>query len=193
MSAPTASESIHAAGGFFLEFITANEQIFNQESETFVMNHETIAERLGESAFTRDLDPSRRAQVAQLTTPVLWEAGETIFREGDSVPYLYLIEHGSVSLDVSVKGRGKTTILTVGPGEVFGWSSIFEPRPKTASARATVPTRGFAIDAESLRARCDSDPVLGYAIARRLYHVLSERVKALRLQFLDVLGDDNQP
>ena len=59
------------------------------------------------------------------------------------------------------------TILTVGPGEVFGWSSLFLERPKTASARAVEPTTALALDANRLRALCDLDPGLGYVLTRR--------------------------
>ena len=54
-----------------------------------------------------------------------WDAGETVFREGDRDSVLYVVEAGRVAIEMAVPGRGRVTILTVGPGEVFGWSSLF--------------------------------------------------------------------
>ncbi len=114
--------------------------------------------------------------------------GQTVFREGDLDPILYIVESGGVAIEVTVPGRGRVIILTVGPGEVFGWSSMFQQRPKTASARASSPTRALALDADRLRELCDTDPKLGYVLTRRLLEVVSERLKATRMQLLDIYG-----
>ena len=75
-----------------------------------------------------------------------------IYREGDPASPLYLVEEGLVALEMVVPGRGPITILTVGPGEIFGWSSLFYQRPKTSAARALTPTRAEALDSARLRA-----------------------------------------
>ena len=115
-----------------------------------------------------------------------WDAGETVFREGDRDSFLYVVEEGRVAIEIAVPGRGRVTILTVGPGEVFGWSSLFHQRPKTASARTIEPTRALALDAGRLRELCDADPRLGYLLTRRILEVVSERLKATRMQLLDI-------
>ena len=74
----------------------------------------------------------------------------------------------------------------MGPGEVFGWSSLFQQRPKTAAARTIEPTRALALDAGRLRELCDADPRLGYLLTRRILEVVSERLKATRMQLLDI-------
>ena len=109
-----------------------------------------------------------------------------VFREGDAGPSVYLVEEGLVAIELVVPGRGPITILTVGPGEIFGWSSLFYQRPKTSAARALAPTRALALDSARLRTLCDSDPVFGYALTRRILQVVSERLKATRIQLLDV-------
>ena len=59
-----------------------------------------------------------------------------VYREGDPGSPVYLVEEGLVAVELVVPGRGAVTILTVGPGEIFGWSSLFYQRPKTSAARA---------------------------------------------------------
>ena len=99
--------------------------------------------RLLDLAFTQGLDADQLDQIAEIATPVQWDAGTTVFREGDRDSLLYVVEEGRVAIEIAVPGRGRVIILTVGPGEVFGWSSIFHQRPKTASARTIEPTKAL--------------------------------------------------
>lgn len=139
-------------------------------------------------AFTRDLDPAHLERLAALATPVQWEVNQTIFREGDEDTFLYLVVEGRVAIDVSVPRRGRIRILTVDPGNVFGWSSVYYQQPKTAGATAIEPTKALALDAARLRELSEADCSFGYWLARRLLHVVSDRLKETRVQALDVYG-----
>src|SRR6476646_4132668 len=88
-------------------------------------------------ALTEGLDPAQLGRLAPIATPVEWPAGTVIYREGDPASPLYLLEEGRVAIELGVPGRGPVLMLTVGPGEVFGWSNLFHDRPKAAAARAT--------------------------------------------------------
>ncbi len=134
------------------------------------------------------LYPGHLDQIAAITTSTNWDAGTTVFREGDQDSFLYVVEEGRVAIEIAVPGRGRVVILTVGPGEVFGWSSIFADRHKTAAARTIEPAKALAIDAGRLRELCDAEPQLGYLLTRRILEVVSERLKATRLQLLDIYG-----
>jgi CRP/FNR family transcriptional regulator, cyclic AMP receptor protein len=137
-------------------------------------------------AFLQGLGPEQRERIAALGTPVQWAAGVTVFREGDRDSVVYVVEEGRVAIEVTIPGRGRVILLMVGPGEAFGWSSLFHPRPKTAAARTIEPTRALALDAPKLRALCDADAGLGYAIAQRMLEVVSDRLKATRMQLMDI-------
>jgi CRP/FNR family cyclic AMP-dependent transcriptional regulator len=150
------------------------------------MDEKSTQSRLSALAFTHGLDPGQLVQIAQIATFVQWDAGTTVFREGDRDSLLYVVEEGRVAIEIAVPGRGRVVILTVGPGEVFGWSSIFHQRPKTASARTIEPARVLALNASRLRELCDLDPRLGYLLTRRILEVVSERLTATRMQLLDI-------
>ena len=139
-----------------------------------------------ELAFTAGFERSQLERLAEIASPVRWSAGEIIYREGDPGSPVYLVEEGLVALELVVPGREPVTIQTIGSGEIFGWSSLFYQRPKTSAARALTPSRAQALDAARLRALCDGDPVFGYALTRRVLQVVSERLKATRIQLLDV-------
>ena len=139
-------------------------------------------------AFTRDLEPAHLDQLASIARPVEWAADQRIFREGQADDHLYLVVEGHVGIEVSVPQRGNVRVLTIGPGEVLGWSSVYYQKSKTAGATALEPTRALAFDAARLREWSESDPRFGYWLAKRLLQTVSDRLKATRMQLLDVFG-----
>ncbi len=150
--------------------------------------HVSARSTLNHLAFTQGLEPDQQHRIAEIASPLAWDAGATVFREGDCDSVLYVVEAGRVAIEITIPGRGRVTILTVGPGEVFGWSSLFFQRAKTASARTVEPTKALALDAVRLRDLCDADTRLGYLLTRRILEVVSERLKATRMQLLDIYG-----
>ena len=139
-------------------------------------------------AFLRDFHPDHLATLAALAIPVHWDTDEMIFREGTYAPWLFLVREGRVALELGAPSRQRTTILTVGSGEVFGWSSIATEHAKFASARAVVPTNAYAFDAAQVRALCERDHDFGYALTRRLLATVADRLKATRMQLLDLFA-----
>ncbi len=152
------------------------------------MATESVLQTLQAMEFTRDLEPRHLEKLASMATEVSFAEGETIFREGDMGDVVYLIQEGRVAVEIHVPGRGRVTVLTVGPGQLLGWSSIFPPRRKTASGRAVTPVRAIAINATQLREACQADHDLGYAILWRVAEVIADRLKATRMQLLDVFA-----
>jgi CRP/FNR family transcriptional regulator, cyclic AMP receptor protein len=150
--------------------------------------HEISRATLEQLAFTQGLESDQQDRMIKIASSRTWNAGITVFREGDLDSSLYVVEQGRVAIDIAVPGRGRMTILTVGPGEVFGWSSLFFQQPKTASARTVEPTSALVLAADQLRELCDVAPQMGYLLTRRILAVVSERLKATRMQLLDIYG-----
>ncbi len=116
-----------------------------------------------------------------------WIEGQTIFAEGDQDARLYLVLEGRVAIEKYVPGRGRVTLLTLGPSEIFGWSAVVPViGTRTATARAVAPTRAVTFDSAALQQICDEDHDLGYLVFRRLTNVIAGRLSATRLQLLDM-------
>jgi CRP-like cAMP-binding protein len=150
------------------------------------MPPESIFEALQSIEFTKDLDTDHLEKLSSIATHVTFTEGATIFQEGDASELVYLIESGEVALLTQVPGHGQVTILTLGPGQLLGWSSLFPPERKTAGAQALEPTRVIAINATQLRELCQEDFELGYSIMWRVADVISTRLRAARIQLLDI-------
>jgi CRP-like cAMP-binding protein len=147
-----------------------------------------IREPLESQTFAREMLPADLDFLSQAASWVQWASGETVFREGSRGDSLYFIVEGLVAIEVAVPQRGRVRIATVGPGEFFGWSSVFYEKPKTALATVLAPTRGLAFDAARLRAQCESDTGFGFRLTRVLLHVVSDRLKAARAQLIDMFA-----
>jgi CRP-like cAMP-binding protein len=121
---------------------------------------------------------------------VSFEPGQVIFHEGDKEDYLYVVLEGRVAIEMSVPGHGRIRILTAEPMEEVGWSSVTPVvRQRTAGARAVLPSRLVAFDANALRKLCDEDHDLGYFVMRRLANVVAGRLLTGRLQLLDMFAN----
>ena len=57
--------------------------------------------------------------------------------------------------------------MTVGEGELLGWSPVLEQSQLTATARAFAPTSAIEINASQILAICEHDPRFGFELMRR--------------------------
>jgi CRP-like cAMP-binding protein len=128
------------------------------------------------------------ALIAGCGQNAVFRDGEYIFREGDPAETFYAIRDGMVALEVAAPARPRLVIETLEPGEVLGWSWLFEPYRARFDARAIGTVHAVAFDGACLRGKCDADAELGYELTRRFVAIITERLQATRLRLLDVYG-----
>ena len=143
--------------------------------------------------FARDLSPRARDHLAALGTLTDIPEGTTVVREGDVCGSIGVVISGRVALRLSLPGGDDRTILTVDPGDVFGWSAVLPPAIATASAVAVVPTQAVMFDGERLRAAFETDTDLAAAIYNRLLVSVVRRLGATRTQLLDLYRAGSEP
>jgi CRP/FNR family cyclic AMP-dependent transcriptional regulator len=148
----------------------------------------TLEPILAEHPFLRDLDPKYIQLLTGCASNVRFEAGQFIFREGEAANQFYIVRHGQVALESYNPALGAVTILTLGEGDVLGWSWLILPYKWMFDARALTLTRAIAFDAECLRAKCESDHDLGYELMKRVTQIIAQRLQATRLQLMDIYG-----
>jgi CRP/FNR family cyclic AMP-dependent transcriptional regulator len=149
---------------------------------------ETLEPILREHAFLRGLDPGYLTLLVGCATNVRFGAGEYLFREGDAADHFFLVRDGRVAIEIAGAPRGSIVVETVDPGDVVGFSWLFEPYRYQFDARAVEPTRAIALDGVCLRGKCEEDPSLGYDLTKRFARVFVGRLRATRVQLLDVYG-----
>jgi CRP/FNR family transcriptional regulator, cyclic AMP receptor protein len=115
--------------------------------------------------------------------------GHVIFAEGEPGDRLYIIISGKVKIG-RVYPDGRANLLTiVGPSDMFGELSIFDPGPRTSTATTITEVRAVSMDRDALRAWIADRP----EIAERLLRVLARRLRRTNsdltdLIFIDVSG-----
>ena len=101
---------------------------------------------------------------------VLFEANETILKEGDLSRDLYLIINGVVRVNMSVDvGPGQhleSGLTEMTHGETFGELTLFGLADRVVSVVALSKTRLIHIDGLALTAFMDKYPELGYPVLK---------------------------
>lgn len=134
--------------------------------------------------------PARHLElVAGCVSNVRFEAGKFIFHEGEEADRFYLIREGKVALHIRSERRGPLNILTLGEGDILGWSWLFPPYRWKFSAKTIDPTRAFAMDGQCVRGKAEQDHDLGYELLKRFAHVVETRLETMRLQLVNVYND----
>lgn len=146
---------------------------------------------LRELEFLRGVDEEHLQRLADLGEFVDFPEGTVIFNEGEPASHCYLIVDGSVLLEICGPG-GCTRILTIGEGDILGWSSMLGKAELTAAARTISPTRAIELSGEKVLALCEQIPVLGYQLMRCTALALAKRLTATRLQLLDLYGSETE-
>lgn len=147
-----------------------------------------LAELIAEAPVFAGLPPRELALIAGCGMNERHDAGAELFRTGGPADRFYLVRAGTLALEVDAPGRGALVIETLHPGDVAGWSWLFEPFRWHLDGRATEPLAVVAFDGACLRGKCDSDHELGYQLMRRFAATAAQRLQATRLQLLDVYG-----
>ena len=114
-----------------------------------------------------------------------FEAGQVIFREGETANRFYLIEHGKVALESSTLGE-PVRIEEIGDGDLLGWSWLFPPYAWHFSARALEDTAAIFFYGTILREYCEKDHSLGFELFKRMSLVMLPRLQAARQKLLSV-------
>jgi signal transduction histidine kinase len=131
-------------------------------------------------------------RIANLCRGEVYEAGVTIFEEGEAADYLYLVEEGEVVLEMELElqpyASPKQTIIEVATkGEAFGWSALVEPYIRTLSARCMERAKVIAIKGSDLLDLFDSEPHIGHRVMGRVTQIVAIRLRDTRQTLTDFL------
>jgi CRP-like cAMP-binding protein len=115
--------------------------------------------------------------------------GHVVFAEGEPGDRLFIIISGKVKIGRRYPDGRENLLTIVGPSDMFGELSIFDPGPRTSSATTITEVRAASIDRDALRAWIADRP----EIAERLLRVLARRLRRTNsnltdLIFIDVSG-----
>jgi CRP-like cAMP-binding protein len=107
--------------------------------------------------------------------------GSILFAEGDEGDHLYVILDGKIKLGTS-SGDGRENLLSIlGPGEMFGELSLFDPNPRTSTATAVTDAKLLSLGQAKLIPWLAENP----KVALNLLASLAQRLRRTN----DAVGD----
>lgn len=148
----------------------------------------SIVASLNSSWFASGLEPETATRLAELARVYHAEPGQQLFREGDPSDLFGVVIRGRIALRTLVPERGEITILTIEPGDVFGWSTVVPPYRSTSTATAIEPMDAIVFEAAGIRAALRTDCQLAIALYPRIMLAVSRRLTATRHQLLDLFA-----
>ncbi len=127
------------------------------------------------------LDADAAHALENSMTASAMKRGEVLFNEGDEGNQLYVVTDGKVKLGrTSADGR-ENLLAILGPGQMFGELSFFDPGPRSATATAVTDVELMSLGHDAL------SPVLAEHpdVALALLHQLAGRLRRTN----EVVGD----
>ena len=144
---------------------------------------------VGKAPLFTALDESAAVSLRQSMDSVKISKGSVLFAEGDEGDHLYVIVEGKLKLGTS-SGDGRENLLSIlGPGEMFGELSLFDPGPRTSTATAVTDARLLSLGQEKLIPWLAENPNVSLQLLARLAQRLRRTNEAVGdLVFSDVPG-----
>ncbi|WLF43047.1 CRP-like cAMP-activated global transcriptional regulator GlxR [Corynebacterium diphtheriae] len=147
---------------------------------------EGVQDILSRAGIFQGVDPIAVNNLIEDLESVRFPRGATIFEEGEPGDRLYIITSGKVKL-ARHSMDGRENLLTVmGPSDMFGELSIFDPGPRTSSAVCVTEVHAATMNSEMLRQWIAEHP----EISEQLLCVLTRRLRRTNNSLADLIFTD---
>jgi CRP/FNR family cyclic AMP-dependent transcriptional regulator len=112
--------------------------------------------------------------------------GHTIFNEGELGDSLYIVMSGKIKLGRRAADGRENMLAVMGPSDLVGELSLFDPGPRTASAIAVTDAKVARMRQNTLRPWINNRP----EIAEQLLRVLARRLRRTNDALADMIFTD---
>ena len=128
-------------------------------------------ELLRQVPFFSEIEPGKLKLLAFMSERVGYDAGKTLFRQGDLGDAAYLIIDGEADIIVDTPS-GALTIATLGANDIVGEMAILCDVPRTATVRAKNRLVALRIAKDPFMRMVREFPNMSVSIMRELAHRL---------------------
>ena len=161
---------------------------------------EDTAGLLGRVPVFEELADEDLREVAQVTVPRRFAAGEVVFREGDDSDTCYVVRSGHARAIREHSDGRQITLATFGPGDIFGELAMFDDERRSATVEATDELEVLGILGGDMRALLARHPDIAVKLvislgrrlraanerlARQSFQTVQSRVAAVLAQLVD--------
>ncbi|MCA9561711.1 MAG: cyclic nucleotide-binding domain-containing protein, partial [Myxococcales bacterium] len=117
-----------------------------------------VAQLMGPESVFGDLDEAQRSALFAQCLPATIPDGTHLVREGHPGTAMCIIASGHADVWQRAPGGRRKTLITLGPGDVFGEIALLDGRVASANVEAVSPLTLFALDAEGFASAMDAFP-----------------------------------
>lgn len=143
-------------------------------------------EVLARSGIFQGVDPDAAEALAKDLEIVDVRKGDVLFNEGEPGDSLYIVITGKIKLGRRAADGRQNLIALMGPSDMVGELSLFDPGPRTATATAVTDTRVARLRKQALRPWLSNRP----EIAEQLLRVLARRLRRTNDALADLIFTD---
>lgn len=115
-----------------------------------------------------------------------YSRGESVFTEGEQGDTLFIVMSGKVKIGRRAADGRENMLSVMGPSDMFGELSLFDPGPRTATASVLTDARLASLAHTSLRPWISDRP----EIAEQLLRVLARRLRRTNDALADLIFTD---
>ncbi|MDR1294018.1 MAG: Crp/Fnr family transcriptional regulator [Bifidobacteriaceae bacterium] len=135
------------------------------------------------------IDHEERSELLAATTNTHLVRGDVLFRQGDIGDTFYIISSGKMKLGRRAPDGRESLIAILGPGEMIGELTLFDPGPRTATAVAVSDANLSALSHFQLASWIRAHPGMATHLLSALAHRLRRTNEVIGdLVFCDVPG-----
>ncbi|MCI2422477.1 Crp/Fnr family transcriptional regulator [Saccharopolyspora sp. K220] len=150
------------------------------------MSTPTLDAALTRAGLFEGLGPAAAEAMAQSLEPVEFPRGHVIFAEGEPGDRLYIIQSGKVKLGRTSPDGRQNLLAIMGPSDMFGELSLFDPGPRASTATTVTTVRALSMDRSALRQWIATRP----EIAEQLLRVVARRLRRANGMLADLILTD---
>jgi len=143
-------------------------------------------EVLARSGLFQGVDPDAAEELATALEYLDVARGQTLFTEGEPGDSLYIVVAGKIKIGRRAADGRENMLAVMGPSDLVGELSIFDPGPRTASAVALTDSRVARLQQGALRPWIAGRP----EIAEQLLRVLARRLRRTNDALADLIFTD---
>ncbi len=132
------------------------------------------------------LDDEAAASLDASMTAIAIKRGDILFNEGDEGNQLYVVTDGKIKLGRTSPDGRENLLAILGPGQMFGELSLFDPGPRSATVTAVTDTTFVSLSHADLLRWLDGRPM----VARGLLAQLAGRLRRANDVVADLVFSD---
>lgn len=147
---------------------------------------EGVQDILSRAGIFQGVDSEAVNNLIEQMETVRFPRGTTIFDEGEPGDRLYIITAGKIKLARHAPDGRENLLTVMGPSDMFGELSIFDPGPRTSSAVCVTEVQAATMNSDMLQKWVEDHP----SIAQQLLRVLARRLRRTNANLADLIFTD---